>query len=169
MLDEGGETQTVLADLSKTFDCIDHNLLIAKLNAYGFEKEPINFIYCYLVKCKQRTKLTLRSVHGKCYLQVRLKALFQDCFYSIYIHTHTHIYIYILYIHIYITHIYIYIYIYTYISVIYIYIYIYFWESQKILNLPDMQIAVLLTHNLETQKMCQTIYKGHQKNFLIGF
>ena len=30
-LDEGGETGTVLTDLSKAFDCNDHNLLIANL------------------------------------------------------------------------------------------------------------------------------------------
>ena len=47
----------VLTDLSKAFDCIDHNLLIAKLNAYGFEKQSINFIYSYLTKLKQRTKV----------------------------------------------------------------------------------------------------------------
>ena len=56
-LDEGGETGAVLTDLSKAFDCIDHNLLIAKLNVYGFEKQWINFIYSYLAKRKQRTKV----------------------------------------------------------------------------------------------------------------
>ena len=44
-LDEGGETGTVLTDLSKAFDCIDYNLLIAKLNAYGFEKRSLEFIH----------------------------------------------------------------------------------------------------------------------------
>ena len=56
-LDEGGETGTVLTDLSKAFDCIDYNLLIAKLNAYGFEKRWLVFIHSYLTKCKQRTKV----------------------------------------------------------------------------------------------------------------
>ena len=56
-LDEGGETETVLTDLSKAFDCIDHNSLIAKLNAYGFEKRSLEFIHYYLTKRKQRTKV----------------------------------------------------------------------------------------------------------------
>ena len=32
-------------------------MLIAKLIAYGFEKQSINFIYSYLIKRKQRTKV----------------------------------------------------------------------------------------------------------------
>ena len=56
-LDGGGETGAVLTDLSKAFDCIDHNLLMAKLNAYGFEKQSLNYIYSYLKKRKQRTKV----------------------------------------------------------------------------------------------------------------
>ena len=56
-LDEGGETGVVLTKLSKEFNCIDHNLLIAKLNTYGSEKQAINFIYSYLTERKQRTKV----------------------------------------------------------------------------------------------------------------
>ena len=56
-LDKGGETGAVLTDLSKAFDCIDHNLLIAKFDAYGFEKQSIDFLYSYLTKRKQRTKV----------------------------------------------------------------------------------------------------------------
>ena len=56
-LDRGGEMGAALADLSKAFGCNGHNLLIAKLNAYRFEKQSINFIYSYLTKPKQRTKI----------------------------------------------------------------------------------------------------------------
>ena len=55
-LDKGAETGAVLTDLSKAFNSIDQNLLIAKLNAYGFEKRSLEFIHSYLTKRKQRTK-----------------------------------------------------------------------------------------------------------------
>ena len=54
---EHSKIGAVLTDFSQTFDCIDHNLLIAKLYVYGFEKQIINFIYSYLTKHKQRTKV----------------------------------------------------------------------------------------------------------------
>ena len=56
-LDKGGETGAVLTDFSKVFDCIDHNLLIAKLDAYRFDKQSIDFLHSYLTKRKQRTKV----------------------------------------------------------------------------------------------------------------
>ena len=46
-----------MTDPSIAFDCIDHNLLIAKLNTYGFEKQSTSFIYSYLTKRKLRTKV----------------------------------------------------------------------------------------------------------------
>ena len=38
----------ILTDLSKSFDCICHDLLIAKLNAYGFYLNALKLICDYL-------------------------------------------------------------------------------------------------------------------------
>ena len=56
-LDNKGIIGTVLIDLSKAFDLIDHNLLIAKLSAYGFDILSLNFLASYLCGRKQRIKL----------------------------------------------------------------------------------------------------------------
>ena len=47
----------LLTDLSKAFDCLNHELLIAKLEAYGFEHSALNFVYSYLSNRKHRTKV----------------------------------------------------------------------------------------------------------------
>ena len=47
----------ILTDLSKAFDCISHDLLIAKLNAYGFDKNALNVIHNCLFERSQKTKV----------------------------------------------------------------------------------------------------------------
>ena len=44
---------TVVMDLWKAFDCIPHDLVIAKLAAYGFDKNTISCIYSDLKSRKQ--------------------------------------------------------------------------------------------------------------------
>ena len=56
-LDNRKSAGAILTDLSKAFDCLSHNLLIAKLEAYGFEKSALLFIQDYLKSRKQRTKI----------------------------------------------------------------------------------------------------------------
>ena len=41
----------------KAYDCISHELLIAKLEAYGLHKSSLNLIADYLSGRKQRTKI----------------------------------------------------------------------------------------------------------------
>ena len=47
----------LLTDLSKTFDCLRHDIIIVKLNAYGFDMKALNIIYDYLRNRKQRIKI----------------------------------------------------------------------------------------------------------------
>ena len=56
-LDQKRHVGAVLTDLSKAFDCINHELIIAKLEAYGFKREALTFVYSYLSNRKQRTKV----------------------------------------------------------------------------------------------------------------
>ena len=56
-LDKNMIAGALLTDLSKAFDCLNHDLLIAKLEAYGFDYASLSYIYDYLSGRKQRTKV----------------------------------------------------------------------------------------------------------------
>ena len=56
-LDNKGSTCVLLTDLSKAFDCLIHDLLLAKLNAYGFHYNSMKLIYSYLSNRLQRVRV----------------------------------------------------------------------------------------------------------------
>ena len=56
-LDKNFIVGAVLMNLSKAFDCIPHELIVAKLAAYGFKRETLRLIYSYLKGRKQCVKI----------------------------------------------------------------------------------------------------------------
>ena len=56
-LDSSGIVGTILMDLSKAYDCLPHDLLIAKLEAYGFSSDSLQLVCSYLVSRYQRVKI----------------------------------------------------------------------------------------------------------------
>ena len=56
-VDNGGAFGAPMTDLSKAFDCFHDELLIAKLEAYGFDIKSVKLIQQYLLNRKQRVKV----------------------------------------------------------------------------------------------------------------
>ena len=55
---------TILMQLSNAFNYLNHDLLTAKLHAYGFQHEALKLLHSYVSKRWHRTKLSL-LVHGR--------------------------------------------------------------------------------------------------------
>ena len=56
-IDKGNFFAALITDLSKAFDCLSHELLLAKLHAYGFSFSALRFVRSYSKNRKQRTKI----------------------------------------------------------------------------------------------------------------
>ena len=63
-LDNNNVVGAVLTDLSEAFDCIPHALLVAKLDAYGFNRDTVAYIYSHL----KNRKLCIRINGTQSYL-----------------------------------------------------------------------------------------------------
>ena len=56
-VDKGKKVGTIFMDLSKAFHTLNDNLLLAKLNAYGFSLNAIKFVQSYLSEQFQRANI----------------------------------------------------------------------------------------------------------------
>ena len=85
ILDKNGYAGAVLMDLSKAFDTIKHDPLIAKLNAYGFTKNSLRLIKSYLSHHWQRTKISANfSIWAKLLLGVPQGSVLGTLLFNIY-------------------------------------------------------------------------------------
>ena len=57
-MNNGGAFGALMTGLSKAFDCLHHELLIAKLDAYGFIIKSVKLIQIYLSNRKQMVKVS---------------------------------------------------------------------------------------------------------------
>ena len=58
---------------SKGFDCIPHDLLVAKLHVYGLSMDAITFVYSYMKRRKQGVKIKDTESLFKIFYQEYLK------------------------------------------------------------------------------------------------
>ena len=56
-VDKGKQFGAPLTDLSKAFGCISHELILAKLHAYGCSLRVLRLTHSYLTNRKQRTRV----------------------------------------------------------------------------------------------------------------
>ena len=67
-IDNNNKIGAIIMDLSKAFDTLNHELIIAKLYAYGFEENAVVFLHSYLSSRHQRTKINNSFSEWSCLL-----------------------------------------------------------------------------------------------------
>ena len=64
-LDKECYVVAIFINLSKAFDTLNHNLLIAKLGSYGFERDSLSFMKSYLNDRQQRVRVNKNFSSGE--------------------------------------------------------------------------------------------------------
>jgi gmma-aminobutyric acid receptor subunit gamma/cGMP-dependent protein kinase 2 len=92
-LDENKYIAAILMDLSKVFDCLPHDLILLKLEAYGLSEKSINLLKSYLSDRKQCVKVnnicsSFETVYkgvpqGSMLDPIFFKIFINDIFYSV--------------------------------------------------------------------------------------
>ena len=59
-VDKGEYASALFMDLSKAFDTINHDLLLAKLKAYGLSLNPVKLMHSYLKNRKQQVQINYK-------------------------------------------------------------------------------------------------------------
>ena len=75
-VDIGKLLGALLTDLSKVFDCLNHELLIAKINVYRFALTALKIVHDYLSDRKQRTRVNNSYTLDFFYKQLVYKQLY---------------------------------------------------------------------------------------------
>ena len=85
-LDEGSASGALLTDLLKAFNCLPHEMIIAKLYAYGVDMPSLKLINSIYLKEGKELKLMMFIAHGMKYFLGSLRALFLVHYYSMYLY-----------------------------------------------------------------------------------
>ena len=81
-----GTIGKILMELSKAYDCIPYDLLIAKLEAYGFNRKALKIIYSYLKNRTHRVKTGyIFSLSKQISIGVPQGSVFGQLFFNIFI------------------------------------------------------------------------------------
>ena len=85
-MDEQGFSEAILMDLSKALDNLNHELLIAKLDVYGFNKSSLTMINSYISNRYKRIKINVTFISWKeLLLGVRQGSVLGPLLFNIYI------------------------------------------------------------------------------------